>query len=189
MLKLFSRLLNFCRAREAVAAVEFALVFPIMLTLYLGSVELSSLISVDQRITTVSGTVGDLVARANGTIALSALNSYFQAAQTIILPFSTTGLTQVVTCVSVDSAGATNVMWSRGYNGGIARTASVPFAAPHAIPTSMINISKSSYVIVSETNYSYLPLMGLFFKTAVPLYRQAFYLPRFASNIALDTAN
>jgi Flp pilus assembly protein TadG len=177
------------KAREAVAAVEFAFVFPIMLTLYLGSIELSALISVDQRITTVSGTVGDLASRANGTLKLTDLTSYFQAAQTIILPFSTTGLTQVVSFVSVNSAGTTSVQWSRGYNGGVARPSAQPFVAPNAIPPAMIAISKGSYVMVSETNYSYLPILGLFFKTAVPLYRQAFYLPRFASNIVLDTAH
>ena len=63
------------------------------------------------------------------------------------------------------------------------------FVAPHVIPAAMIAISKSNWVMVSETNYSYLPLLGLFFKTAGPLYRQAFYLPRFAAAIALDTAN
>ena len=192
MLKLLSLFRRFFPAREAVAAVEFALILPVMLTLYLGSMELSSLINVDQRVTTISGTVGDLASRANGTLKLSTLTDYFQASQAIIAPFSTTGLTQTISFVKVDSSGNTTVQWSEGYaNGAITtgRPANQAFVAPHVIPPAMIAISKSNWVMVSETNYSYLPLLGLFFKTAVPLYRQAFYLPRFAAAIVLDTAN
>ena len=83
----------------------------------------------------------------------------FQAAQSVIAPFSTTGLTQVVSVVAVNSAGVTKVEWSQGYNGGTARTVGSPFPGPHAIPTAMINISKSNWVIVSEAGYGYTPLL------------------------------
>ena len=39
-------------------------------------------------------------------------------------------------------------------------------------------------MIVSETQYSYKPLMGIVFQTALTMNRQAFHLPRFGGNIA-----
>jgi Flp pilus assembly protein TadG len=179
---------RFVRSREATAAVEFAAVMPIMLIMYLGSLELSEAISVDQRVTNVAGTVGDLVARENGTISASTLTDYFQAATAILSPFSTTDLKQVVTLVYVDSAGATLVKWSQAYNGGTAKTAGQPYPATNAIPTAMINISKGNYVIVSEASYPYKPLLGWFFKNTFNLYHQNFYLPRYAKIICYNTA-
>jgi Flp pilus assembly protein TadG len=175
-------------ASEAAAAVEFALVVPLMLTMYVGSIELSQAINVDQRVTTIAGTVGDLVARADGEIDASTLNDYFHAAEAIISPFSTTGLAQVVTVVRVDDEEQTTVLWSQGYNGGGAKTTGQPYPGPHAIPTPMLNISKNNYVIVSEASYSYRPLLGLFFKTPFALYHQNFYLPRYDDVICYNTA-
>ncbi len=174
---------RFGLAREAVAAVEFALVMPFMLTLYLGSMELSQLISVDQRVTNIAGTIGDLAARADGTLADTDMQNYFAAASTVIAPFTTDGLAQVVTEVQVDKDGKTTVIWSVGYNGGSPRSCKEPFPGPHAIPPSMIAISKNNYVIVSEASYSYQPLLGLFFKHPFSLYHENFYLPRFAAAI------
>ena len=53
------RLRRFGAAREAVAAVEFALILPVMLTMYVGSIELSQAFSMDQRVITIAGTTGD----------------------------------------------------------------------------------------------------------------------------------
>lgn len=169
--------------REASAAVEFALVLPIMLTMYLGSIELGQAFSVDQRITIIAGTVGDLVARADGSISATTLNSYFEAAQAIVGPFPTTGLKQVVTVVNVNNSGATTVEWSKGYNGGAPKAAGVAYPGPHAIPPEVLNISHNSIVVVSEASYPYQPLLGLFFRQPFNLYHQNFYLPRFPGDI------
>jgi hypothetical protein len=93
----------------------------------------------------------------------------------------------VVSVVTVNSTGVTNVLWSQGYNGGTAKTAGSAYPGPHAIPLAMINISKSNWVIVAEASYTYKPLLGFFFKSPFSLYHQNFYLPRFASKICYNT--
>ena len=182
---ILGRLRKFARAREAAAAVEFALIMPVMLTLYLGSTELAQLINVDRRVTVIAGTVGDLVARAKNSIGATTLTDYFQAAQAIVSPFSTTSLTQVVTMVKVTSAGAATVEWSKAYNGGVAKTT----GATYTLPSAMLDISKGNWVIVSEAGYSYRPLLGLFFKNSFPLFHQNFYLPRYAADITYDASS
>jgi Flp pilus assembly protein TadG len=175
-------------AQEAVAAVEFALIMPLMLTLYLGSLELSQLITVDQRVTNIAGTVGDLVSRSNGTVTAASLTDYFTAATAIISPLPTTGLTQVVTEYSIDATtGKATVKWSRAYNGGTAKLAGTVYNASTVVPVSMTSISKGSWVIASEATYPYIPLLGLFFKTSFTLYHQNFYAPRYAAVICYIT--
>ena len=176
-------------AQEAVAAVEFALIMPLMLTLYLGSLELSQLITVDQRITNIAGTVGDLVSRKNGWVAAADLTDYFAAATAIISPLSTTGLTQVVTEYYIDPTTSTaKVKWSQSYNGGTAKVANTVYTANTIVPASMTSISKGSYVIASEATYPYIPLLGLFFKPSFTLYHQNFYAPRYAAIICYNTS-
>jgi Flp pilus assembly protein TadG len=179
------RLRRFGAAREAVAAVEFALILPVMLTMYIGSIELSQAFSMDQRVITIAGTTGDLVARSNGAIDMSTLNNYFQAAQAIMGPYDTTNLQQVVSVVAIDSKGNTSVEWSQGYHGGTPQVCNQPYGGTHPIPAAMINISKGNIVIVSEATYTYPPMLGIFFKNNFIFYHQNFYLPRYDKDIPL----
>ena len=56
------RLSDFATDRRGVSAVEFALLLPLMLTLYLGGVELSQGISIDRKVTLTARTPDDLLA-------------------------------------------------------------------------------------------------------------------------------
>lgn len=178
----------FGRAQEAVAAVEFAMILPLLLTLYMGSAELSQLINVDQRITVIAGTVGDLVARSNGEVTATDLSDYFQAATAVISPFPTSSLQQVVTLVYVKSDGTTQIKWSKTLN-GTAYTTNAAYSTTHPIPSTLTNAVKgttSPYVVVGEAQYTYQPLLGFFFKTPFTLYHQSFYLPRYPGIICYD---
>jgi hypothetical protein len=179
---------RFARANEAVALIEFALIMPVMLMLYLGSVELSQAINVDQRVTNISATVGDLVAREKNVIPASDLTDYFQASKAILSPYTTSGLVQTVTLVAVDNSGVTNVRWTMPSSGTATQIVGQPWAGLHPIPASMIAISHNNWIIVSEASYAYKPaIAGPFVQSTMPLYHQTFYLPRFASIICYNT--
>ena len=49
--------------QDGVSAVEFALIAPILILIYLGAVELSLLMRVDRRVTSTTASLGDLTAR------------------------------------------------------------------------------------------------------------------------------
>ena len=59
-----ARLRGFAADQNGVSAVEFAILLPLMLTLYLGGVEISQAVSADRKTTLVAHTVGDLTAQA-----------------------------------------------------------------------------------------------------------------------------
>src|SRR5436189_136417 len=48
---------------EGVAAIEFAMIVPIMAVMFIGAVELSQAITVDRRVTQIASSTADLVAR------------------------------------------------------------------------------------------------------------------------------
>lgn len=176
---LLQRIRRFFKQSHAVAAVEFALVFPFMLFLYVGTSELGQAIIVDRKVTVVSAGLGDLVARVNSSFSMAELNDYFAAAEATMAPYDTTKLKQVVTCVYVNAYGATNIVWSKGYNGGTAHTKNTSYA----LSNEMKNISKDGYVIVAETEYEYVPLLGYVFEDGFTLYEESFFAPRYGKKI------
>lgn len=188
--RIYATLAHFASHERAVAAVEFALILPFLLALYLGSMEASALFSADRRVNTISATVGDLISQwdpGEGSIPTATVNDYFAAAQALIYPMSTTGLKQVISGVEVKTDGTTKVLWSRAYNGGTARTVNSSYPLPS---TKMMNQATrettAQFLIAAETYYSYKPLLGVVFTTALSLYRENLYLPRYEAKITLQ---
>lgn len=56
-------LARFLRDRRGVAATEFALIIPVMLVLYIGTVEVTEAVYTDRRVTLVARVAGDLIGR------------------------------------------------------------------------------------------------------------------------------
>ena len=177
---------RFRAADAGVAAVEFALILPIMLLIYIGIVEASALISMDRKVQSVSGAVGDLVARSDGVIATTTLNDYVKIAGAIMTPYSPEGLVQIVSQVEVKLDGSTRIDWSERYVNQLRQsTGAHKKDAAYKLPKEIIDIAKGNWVIVAESGYSYRPLYGIVFEQSVNLYRENFYLPRFGERIKL----
>lgn len=177
------RIKQFVNAGEAIAAVEFALILPVLLTFYIGSVEISSAITNDNRVATVASSVGDLVARTRKQLTTAELDDYFAASANIMQPYSSTGLKQVITCVFVANDGTTTIKWSRGYNGGLSHTVNDPYN----LPQELVDMAKGKYVIVSEAQLAYDPIIGYVFNSTFQLYHEDFHLPRYGEYIDLTS--
>lgn len=178
---------RFATDDSAVAVVEFALILPVMLLLYLGTMEASALISMDRRVQTVAGTIGDLVAREDPAIYSATLKDYFQAAEHIIAPFPTESLVQTVSLISINADGETAIEWSRKFTSGTSDH--VPGHAAggaYELPDEITSLALEGYVVVSEASFSYTPLLGLVFDSDFPLYRENFYLPRSGKEICYN---
>jgi Flp pilus assembly protein TadG len=173
---------------RGVAVVEFALVVPLLLLLYFGSIEASSLYTVDRRVTVISGAIGDLIARWDpgagaGTIPQTTFDNYFTAANVIMTPYSTTGLEQVVSLIHITPTGVTKVLWSKASAGATARTTGSSY--PLAATTQMNQMARATtatggWLVASETVYPYKPVLGLVFKDALTLDHVSYFLPRYA---------
>lgn len=182
--RIVDRLRAFRLVEDGVAAVEFALILPIMVALYVGSVEASRLISMDRRVQSVAGAVGDLVARSNGTILATDLADYFLAAGGIMTPYPYDELKQVVTLVNVDKLGQVTIGWCKQYVNGAYGTCT-DYPTTHELPAAMLAVAKEQSVIVATASYSYLPLYGIVINKPVQLNRENYFMPRFGGTIAV----
>lgn len=173
------------RDQRGVAAVEFALILPVLIMLYFGTIETASLFTADRRVANVAGTIGDLVSRAKKTITEDEINDYFQAASAIMLPLPTGPLRQTVSLIAIDSEGAATVVWSRPFNGGIERADGSDYPLP-ADETINVVGREEGLLVASEVIYSYRPLFGIVYPNALSLRHEEFFLPRFPGGITVN---
>jgi len=77
---------------KGVAAIEAAFIFPVMLMIYFGLLDLTTVLSANRRVTQMASTLADLVTQSTGTTTRAELQGFYRAATAIMDPYSTTDL-------------------------------------------------------------------------------------------------
>src|SRR5690606_33022024 len=100
---------------HGLAAVEFAMVLPLMLTLYLGGVEVSQAVSVDRKVALTARAVADLVAQGK-SISDSDMANIMNAAKAVAAPYPASNLKVVVSSIKIDGDKKATIQWSDALN-------------------------------------------------------------------------
>ena len=158
---------------KGVSAVEFALVLPLMLTLYLGGAELAQAISASRKVTLVSRTVADLASQYS-TISEANMTNLLNASAAVVSPFSSSALKVTVSQVKIDANGNATIDWSKARN-GTARSGSVTLPAALKVP--------NTWLIWSEAEYSYTPTIGYVMTGTLQLKDQMYMRPRLSPSV------
>lgn len=108
MTTLATRLKRFRDDGRGIAAVEFALVLPVLIVIYFGTVELTRILDANRKLTLFARTLGDLSGRAdNPKPSSSDMATIAGAATAILRPLDATGLQIVVNAMGVLSYNGT----------------------------------------------------------------------------------
>jgi Flp pilus assembly protein TadG len=149
----FADLWRNCRA---VAATEFAVIAPVMLGAFFGTVEFCSAVAVDRKVTLMARTLSDLTSQ-NANVTDLQLTNFFAAATAIMTPYSATPVQSTITEIWVNSSLQARVQWSTGIN---PHTAGTTLTIPLALQV------KNTYLIFGEVKYQYMPSVGYVMGTA-----------------------
>jgi Flp pilus assembly protein TadG len=169
------RLAHFSSDERGVSAVEFAMLLPLMVTLYLGTSEVSQGISADRKVTMTTRTMADLVSQSTN-VTNSNMTDILNASTSVMYPYSTTGLTVTVTSISIDANNVAKVTWSDSYN-GTARSVGSTVTVPTAL-----NIANTS-LIWSEVQYLYKPTIGYVITGTLTLKDMIYMAPRLSTAV------
>jgi Flp pilus assembly protein TadG len=178
------RLAKFLKARDGLAAIEFAFIAPVLVTLLLGSVEASNALECRQKVTSLASSAADLVAQT-ASVSASDMTNIFNAVTAIMYPF--TGTTSIViSSVASDGKGGGTVVWSLAQNGTKLATGSTVVLSQPIMSTCNTSASNSCTpcaknacsVIMSQISYSYVSPIGKFFVGSVPITDSFFARPR-----------
>jgi Flp pilus assembly protein TadG len=195
---------------RGIAATEFAVIVPIMLVLLFGTIELSSAVAVDRKVTLIARTLSDLTSQGpqtapnsvSATIDATYLTNVFTASISIMTGYPPVPTKATITEIYVDSNQVATVQWSQAAviasNTDVQATL-VPCATPTTcrnagdivtplVPTQLL--VRQTYLILSEVSYLYLPTIGYVMSktTGVNLADVAFTRPRQAVCVIYNNA-
>jgi Flp pilus assembly protein TadG len=170
------RFSRFACDRRGVSAVEFALVAPLLVALYLGCVEISDGVSADRKVTLTAAALANLSAQVT-TITTADMTNILDASSAIIAPYSPNNLSITVSCLSIDNNKNATVKWSAARN-GTARAVGSSYTFD--IANAALDVANSQ-LILAEVNYAYTPIIGYTITGTLTLSDHMFMSPRISA--------
>ena len=165
---------------RGLSAVEFALLLPLMLTLYVGGAEISQAVSTYRLVDLTANTVTNLVAQYTTISASQQMPDILNASAHVMYPNAANGVKVVVSLISIDANGKATVTWSQTLN-GTARPAGQVVTVPASLDVANTN------VVLGETTYVYSPAVDFMNLGSFNLYSSIYMLPRAATTINLTS--
>jgi Flp pilus assembly protein TadG len=173
---------NLLGDNSGIAATEFAMIVPLMLVMFFGTVEFSSGVAVNRKVTLVARTLSDLTSQSTSVSDVE-LGNFGQTGKAILTPYPAATLQSTITELYVDPTTLkARVQWSRAMtvnsSGGVVLgTSSHSQKDIVTIPSALL--VGGTYLIWSEVSYNYVPAVGyLMAKTGINLRDLTYTRPR-----------
>ena len=163
---------------RAVAAVEFAIVLPFMLALWVGGVELGDGLAIGVKVSETAHTVADMVSR-NACVTDASLITMLGASAATIAPYASGNAAITVSEVSTDASGKATVTWSSALN-ATPRPVNQKITLPAALGTPS---PAHASLILGEVTYQYTPNLGYAISGTVPIGDSYYLFPRVSSSV------
>ena len=156
------------------AAVEFALLLPVLVMLYAVGFELCEAATVKRKLTDTTVQLANLTSQYT-KVSKSDISTIMNASSETMSPFPNSTLSLVLSEISIDANGNASVTWSEAYLNGVALQGT-PLTTPPTAPPSFQTAS-TSYIVVQST-YAYTPVIAGNLMAPVTLAGESFMLPR-----------
>ena len=139
---------------RGLAATEFAMIVPLMLVMFFGTVEFSSGVAVDRKVTLVARTLSDLTSQSL-SVTDTDLTNFFASSSLIFWPYASTPINATVTQLYINPTTLkATVQWSRKSDGSTGRANGSQVTIPANLAVA------GTYLIYSEVSYVYVPAVG-----------------------------
>jgi Flp pilus assembly protein TadG len=195
--RIAARLLGRVRNDSGIAAVEFSLILPILVLLWIGGVEVTEALSVDRRINNLASSIGDLVARSK-QISEAEMTKIFDLGPKAMYPScdiagkptcASRGLSMRITAVNMDGANPANgsVAWSRA--SGFTKYTTADNNKMNTLVPQALRV-QNTQVIMAEVEYYYKPAIGYVITGSAgkKLTDVMFFVPRLSTQVQLCDA-
>lgn len=176
------RLRQLMRDRSGVGAVEFALIVPLLLCLYITAFELTIGLSIAKRTTRSASTIADLVTQQT-SVSPTWLATMKDATAAIFAPYTAQDLSIKITGITVDANSNPTVKWSWDQANGKPYTAGSTVSLPADLKTA------STFVVRAEVSVShqlFMVMPGLLPSKlqTITISRQYYYRLRVGSDLS-----
>ncbi len=156
--------LRYRKAQEGVAAIEAAMVFPILLTLMLGTFDLGNGILANQKTIRASQVTADLLAR-NGAVTDAMIADAIKAGQLAFEPLSAASYGVDIVSIRFDADAVASIEWRETQN----------MTAMSDVLERVADIAEANDgVLVVGVRYDFEPVFAGFVVDNIPMYEIAF---------------
>ena len=177
---LIMRIATFAKDRRGISAVEFAMLLPLMVTLYLGVIEVSQGVGIDRKVTLTTRTMADLASRVT-SINNADMTNLLGASAAVMAPYDKppyelSRLKIVLSAVTIDANSIAKIAWSDTLNGSkrsVGSTVTLP----------SVLVVPNTTLIWSEVSYNYSPVFGYVLTGDMNLSDQIYMRPRLSDTI------
>ena len=202
------------RNQSGMAAVEFALILPVLVLMFFGAVELSNLLLADNKLRAAAAGAADLVTQdSDGTITQTELVQVTTAVTEIMRPMvvDASRLSLVITDYRVTPATKViNVAWSRmlrpsllpvpngtpGVNGMQASTCTNNsgsdgsgslISLPVSLSVDSGGNAVTNDIVRVDAVYTWIPWFSVIFSSGISLHATNYFMPRYSIALAPGT--
>lgn len=176
---MLKRLTGLWQSASGLAAIEFALIAPVLVVMLLGTIGICNALACNRKVNDLASNVSGLISMATSVSSTDISNAY-NAGNAILYPYPSSNTTIVIS--SITYSAATNqdtVAWSRAQNGTPLSQGSV--VAP---PAGVMSTTDGAGAILVSVSYSYSPAWGFF--GSIPMNVSFYSRPRQSLSVACN---
>lgn len=148
-----NRYRRFVSDKRGVAAIEMAFIFPVMITMLIGLVDVTDGLSASRKVTITANTVGDLVTQENGTTNQANLDGIFAGALETMAPFDNSAVGVAIYTFRLNASGNPKLEWQHAQGPSCG-------SAPSPTPAMAALMSQGNDLIISRACYNYTYIIG-----------------------------
>jgi Flp pilus assembly protein TadG len=172
---------------RGVAAIEFLMLLPLMLMICFGTIQVSTGVAVDRKVSLTVRTLSDLISQA-ATITDTDIGNAFATGKAIMSPYPNGPLQSKISQVYIDPTTLiAKVKWGKASGTGVSpHTCNEVVTVPTALQVG------GTYLIMSEITYNFTPVVGQdihlgFISPTFPLSDKMYTRPRQSVSVAYPT--
>lgn len=161
--------------RRGTAAVEFAVLAPLLVLIVLGGYQVAEAVTAYRKTSLTARTVADLTTQY-ASMGTSDVATVLGASSQVMAPFNTSALTIVLTEYQTSASGVSTVTWSKALN-GTPKTA----GSTVVLPANICN--PNSYIIYAQVTYNFMPAIGYKLTGPIAMSSQIYMAPRQTASV------
>ena len=187
---------RFIDSNRAVAAVEFAMIMPILLLLFLGSFDAGNAIAVYAKVRAATYALASITNQySNGAttatapaISTTTMTAITGATTAILAPYSSSPATVVISQIQAASATKAYVSWSYSPTAGQALTQGAAYTGlPSNFAANTCNGTYPCYAILAKVSYTFTPMFGAFLTGPITLSDSIYTTPRISQCVQYNS--
>lgn len=145
---------RFAAAKQGIAAVEFALVLPVIVVILLATFDAGRAIAAYMKMRAATYALASIT-NQYATIQSTDMTSILGATAVVMAPYTSSTPAVKISQVTINNSGVATIEWGAA-QGTTARPATSSITPPS---TMVVN---NTYLILAEVSYTYVPVFGFF---------------------------